>query len=165
MVTKKQILSTIASVVVIGSVVAVPVPAYAAGNGWFGGGNFFSKFVDFFAQKFGLDKTQVTNAMTDFRTQQTKDREKKRLDPLVTQGKITADQETAIITELDALRAKYPFNPQDGKTPDQRNTDRQNMQNEWKAWAQANNIDPTIAGPVGMRMMGGMRGGKNWGGK
>jgi polyhydroxyalkanoate synthesis regulator phasin len=145
--------------VVVGSVVTVPIPAYAAGNGWFGGGNFFSKFVDFFAQKFGLNKTQVTNAMTDFNKQQMADRQKKRLDPLVTSGKITADQETAIITELDALRAKYLFTPSDGKTPEQRKTDRENMQNDWKAWAQANNIDPTIAGPGGMRMGGGMGGG------
>ena len=177
MVTKKQMISTAASFVILGSVVAVPMPAYAAGNGWLGS-NFFTNFVNFFSQKFGLDKTQVTNAMTDFHNQQMANttprptltpqqmdaREKTRLDPLVTSGKITAAQETAIITELDALRAKYPFTT--GETQAQRKTNMTNMQNDWKAWATANNIDPTITGP-GMGMMGGGRGrgfGKgNWG--
>lgn len=166
MVTKQQAISAVASVLLVGSVVAVPMPAYAAGNGWFGG-NFFTNFVNFFAQKFGLDKTQVQNAMTDFHNQQVANttprptmtpqqmdaREKTRLDPLVTSGKITADQETAIIAELDALHAKYPFTP--GETQDQRKTNMQSMQSDWKAWATANNIDPTIINPGGMGMMGG----------
>ena len=176
MVTKKQILTAAASVAIIGSVVAAPMPAFAAGNGWMGS-NFFTNFVNFFSQKFGLDKTQITNAMTDFHkqqmanttprptpTQQQMDaREKARLDPLVTSGKITADQETAIIAEFDALHAKYPFTP--GQTPDQRKTEVQNMQNDWKTWATANNIDPTITGPFGGMMVGHGRGfGRgNWG--
>jgi hypothetical protein len=154
------------------------MPAYAAGNGFFGGSNFLSNFVNFFSQKFGLDKTQVTNAMNDFHTQQMANttprptptqqqmdaREKARLDPLVTSGKITAAQETAIIAELDALHTKYP--PSAGQTSDQRKTQMQNMQNDWKTWATANNIDPTIVGAAGVGMMGGRGRGfgrGNWG--
>ena len=163
---KKKIVSILTVMVVMLSIFAVAKPTYAA-NGWITNNSFFTKLIEFISQKFGLDKTQVQNAVTDFGNQQKatitpkpsqtpqqiQDREKKRLDPLVTQGKITTDQENAILTELTALRAKYPFDK--NQTPDQRKTQIQNMQNDWKVWTQANSIDLTIIGPFGGGMMRG----------
>ena len=48
---------------------------YAGGNGAAGGGtnsgggNFFSGLINFISQKFGLDKTKVQSAMSDYRKQ------------------------------------------------------------------------------------------------
>ena len=61
--------------------------------------------------------------------------EKARLDKLVTQGKITGDQENAII----AILAKYPQDP--NATPEQRETQMTSMQNELKTWAASQKLD------------------------
>jgi hypothetical protein len=167
----KIILSAAASLILLGSVVSIPVQAYAA-NGFMGGGNFFSNLITFISQKFGLDKTLVQNAVTEFQNQQKayitprptlspqeiQDREKQRLDPLVKSGKITQDQENAIITEQAALNTKYPFTGQRQMTADQRKTLMTNRQNDWTTWAKANGIDPTIVGQFGMGGPGVKRG-------
>jgi hypothetical protein len=132
-------------------------------------GNFFQGFVQFFAQKFGLDKTQVQSAVNDYRTQirpkitprptpsaqDIQNREKSKLDKLVSQNKITAVQEQLILDELSALHSKYNFN---NLTPDQRRTKMQEMLNELKTWAQSQRINQGYVLPlIGMR--GGLRGG------
>ncbi len=173
MITKRKLVSLATTLILLGGTLSVTMPAYAA-SGNNGGGNFFSGLIQFIAQKFGLDQNQVKSAVTDYQQQRKatitprptlspqamQDQEKKRLNNLVSQGKITTDQENAILAELAALRAKYPFNAQ--QTPDQRKTQMQNMQNDLKAWAQANNIDFSIVWPMGMRggFGGGFRGGK-----
>jgi len=170
--TKNKILSIVASFILVGSSVAVVKPTYAFSGGLFGSGSYFTKLVDFISQKFGLDKTQVQTAVNDFHAQQKatltprptpsaddiKAQEKRRLDPFVTQGKITADQETAIIAELGAVRAKYPA--VSGETPDQRKTRMTNIQTDLTAWAKANNVDSKYVLPMagGRGMMGGERG-------
>ena len=73
--------------------------------------------------------------------------DKKRLDALVSQGKITQAQEDAIIAELATLRAKYPVDP--NATPEQRKTQMTNIQNDIKSWAKINGIDPTYIMPYG----------------
>lgn len=146
-------MSIFAAALVIGSFFAVR-PTYAATGGFFGG-NFFSEFITFISQRFGLDKTQVQTAVKDFQQQKKatttprptmspEDRttaEKKRLDALVNRGKITSEQENAIIAELAAVRAKYPIDS--NTTPDQRKTQMTSMQNDLKVWAQAQGIDPS----------------------
>lgn len=145
-----------------GSLILTPKSAYAA-YGHFGGGNFFTNFIEFISQKFGLDKTLVQNAVADFRKQEaskitprpTMDpadwqaREKIRLDKLVSDGKITTAQEAAILAEMITLRAKYPFNPEKGDDRDDRKKQMSGFQADWKAWATANNIDPNIVWPMG----------------
>lgn len=169
--SKKKIFIAVVGLVLGSAVIALPAPAYAA-NGWFGQGNFFTKLVEYISQKFGLDKTQVQSAVTDFQQQQKAtitprptlspqdilNREKTRLDNLVSQSKITTDQENAILAELAALRTKYPFDPQSNLTPDQRKAQMQNMQNDWTTWAKANNIDPNLIRPWGMGFGMGGRG-------
>ncbi len=161
MMNKKSSLTILAVMVITGSLF-MSKPAYAA-NGFFGGSNFFTGLVEFISQKFGLDKTKVQSVLQDYQKQkmatiiprptmtpqQQEDAEKKRFDVLVTQGKITNAQETAIIAELAALRAKYPFDQ--NTTPDKRKTQMQDIQKELQAWAHAQNI------PLGyiMRVRGG----------
>jgi len=139
---------------------------------------FFQGLIQFIEQKFGLDKTQVQSAVSEYKAQrqanitprptmsaqQQQDREKARLDKLVQQGKITSDQETAIINELNTLHTKYPVDA--NATAAQRRTQMQSMMNDLKAWATSQNINLSYVMPgFGGGMMGrrGMhRGGGKW---
>ena len=127
--------------------------------------NFFQGLIQSIAQKFGLQQSQVQSVVNDYHQQQKQkmqqnmqDRQKQRLDQLVKDGKITSTQETLIINELASLRNKYnPENMKD-KTPDQRKTQMDSMQNEFKAWAQSQGIDPSIIMPgFGMGPRGRMK--------
>ena len=153
MISKQKILSITAILLMLGTVAATGMPAYAQSNGN-SGGNFFSGLIQFLSQKFGLDQTQVKSAVTEYQTQkkttmqQNADtREKKRLDALVTSGKITKAQEDAINAERMTLRAKY--NPTDFKslTADQRKKKMTDEQNEINAWAKSQGIDPKYVIP------------------
>jgi len=133
--------------------------------------NFFQGLVQFISQKFGLNQDQVKAAVTDYSNQQKatmqqnmQNREKSRLDALVKSGKITADQEQAIITEMAALQAKY--NPANMKnlTPAQRKQQMQDRQSDLKTWATQQGIDLSILMPpmgagMGKGRGGGFRGG------
>jgi polyhydroxyalkanoate synthesis regulator phasin len=171
---KRKIFSIVTAIVIFVSGTAGVAPAYASfGN--FGGGNFFTGLIQFISQKFGLDQNQVKTSVQQYVAQNKKTMptpdptkiqtmEQNRLDKLVSSGKITSEQEGAIINELAALRLKYPATS--GQTPQERKQNIQNMQNDWKTWAQNNGIDPTIimAGPGFMfgGMRGGFRGKRNW---
>lgn len=149
---KQKIVSLFTVALITGSLFAVSQPAYAAESG----GNFFSGLIQFISQKFGLDKSKVQTALQDYKKQtkatitprptissdQQQAQEKKRLDPFVSQGKITADQENALIAELATLRAKYKLDPK--APPEQRKTQTAAMQNELKTWATAQGIDLTV---------------------
>ena len=163
-------ISILAGTVIAGSVFTLSGSVYAA-NGTTGGGNFFSGLITFIAQKFGLDKTKVQTAVQDYQKQvkatitprptltpqQMEETEKKRLDPFVTQGKITQAQEDAILAELTTVRSKYTFTA--NETQDQRKTQKTNMQNELKTWAQGQGIDPTyLMSPLGRGPGGGGKG-------
>jgi hypothetical protein len=123
--------------------------------------NFFQELVQYISQKFGLDKSQVQSAITDFQQQkkatvtprptltpqQITDREKTRLDQLIKDGKITSDQETAIMNEQATLRAKYNFGSTDNLTPDQRKTQMTAMRDETVTWAKSQGIDSSYVMP------------------
>jgi len=131
--------------------------------------NFFQGLITFIEQKFGLNKDQVTAAVADYKNQvkatitprptltpdQIQAQEKTRLDKLVTAGKITAVQETAILTELSALQAKYNLASLTGT---QRKTQMQAMQAELKTWAQSQSPAIDIANLMPLRGMGGPKG-------
>lgn len=129
--------------------------------------NFFQGLIDAIAQKFGLKKTQVQNVITDYQNQQKQlrltnlqQRQKSRLDQLVSQGKITQDQENLILNKLQELQN----NRQNWKnlTPDQRKTAMQKQRTDLQNWAKQNNIDLKYL--YSFRMGKGMMGmrGKGW---
>jgi hypothetical protein len=173
---KKKTVSIITSIVILGSLFATTQTAYAANPG-FGGSNFFSNFIEFISQKLGLDKAKVQSVVQEYQKQvkanitprptmspqARQDAEKKRLNLLVTQGKITGDQENLILAELAALSTKYKFDS--SLTPDKRKSQMTTMQNELKQWAQDNKIDPQYVLSFGRgrgfgegKIEGGMRG-------
>jgi ribosomal protein L3 len=161
MISKNKILGAIL-VAVIGISTLGVTQVHAQTNN-----NPFSGLIQFISQKFGLDQNKVQSAVTDYKTQQKQNfqknqeqNEKNRLDALVKQGKITSDQEQAIINELAALKTKY--NPSNFKnlTADQRKQQITAEQAELKAWAQSQGIDPTYITPGFGRGFRGMH--KGW---
>ncbi len=138
--------------------------------------NPFSKLVQMIAQKFNLDQTQVQSVFDQFwkerrqeLQQNAQKREEERLDKLVTDGKITKEQKQAILDKLADLRNKY--NPENFKdlTVEQRKEKFQEKQNEIKAWAQSQGIDPSYLMPIfgmgGRKSMGGFGHPGFWGKK
>lgn len=169
--SKKILVPFFAFFVILSGILFVVPAAHAQTTNGSSGGNFFSGLVNFIAQKFGLDKTQVQTAITDYKTQHkttitprptlTPDQiiamEKTRFDKLVASGKITQAQETAILSELSTLSSQYNLS---GLTGTQRKTQMQAMQTALKTWATSQGIDPSLimfGGPGRMRGRG-MRG-------
>lgn len=158
MTIRKNILTTLTIVLLGFGPAVVALPAYAAsGNSQ---PNFVQGLVQMIAQKFGLDESQVQSVVTDYANQHKatmqqnmQDREKKRLDTLVSQGKITSAQEQQILDEQKKLASEY--NPQTlkGLTPDERKQKLQQEKAEIDAWSQSAGIDAKYLRPgFGMRM-------------
>jgi hypothetical protein len=177
--SKQKIYGSIVTIILSGSTLfAVPF-VYAQTPGGQPRMNFFQEFIQFFSQKFGLDKTQVQTALTDYQNQrkatitprptitpdQLSARDKTRLDQLVTAGKITGDQETAILNELSALRIKYNPNTLKNETAKERKTQGTAMRDEVVSWAKSQGIDSSYVMPgfgYGRGMMGNKMGGKGF---
>lgn len=115
------------------------------------------------ASKFNLKEADVQNVITAYtkqqqaRMQQTmKQRQKSHLDSLVSQGKITSDQETQILQELARFQSHYSPSTMQSMTQTQRQQARQNEINTLTQWANSNGINPQYVLPFG-----GHRGGWN----
>jgi hypothetical protein len=158
---KQKMLTSLTVVILTGSTLLAVPQAFAQSSGTSPRMNFFQELVQFFSQKFGLDKTQVKTALTDFKqqrkasetprptqtSQQIADREKTRLDKLVADGKISSDQETAIINELAAIRTKYNIEPGNTQTAEQSKTQMTAMREEIVSWAKSQGIDSSYVMP------------------
>lgn len=170
---KQKFTIALATITLLTTVLFATPAAFAAGPSTNSSGNFFQGLISFISQKFGLDKTQVQTAINDYKTQnkptpkptltpdQIQAQEKTRLDKLVSTGKITSAQETLILAELTALRAKYDPAVFKNLTAAQRKQQLQAEQAEIKTWASANGIDPKYVMPgfgLGRMGMGGLRG-------
>ncbi len=125
--------------------------------------NFLQGIIDAIAQKFGLDKTQVQSVITYYQNSQKanfqsnmQNREKSRLDKLVSAGNITQDQEKLILAKFQELQSSR----QNWKslTPDQRKAAMMQQKTDLQNWAKQNNIDPKYLLFGKMHPRGGMRG-------
>lgn len=170
---------TLATAATVSILFATAAPAFAQTANNQSHPGFFQGLIQFIEQKFGLDHSQVQSAVQQYQQQrnanitprptltqqQMSDNEKARLDKLVSNGKITSGQETAILNELSTEQSKYNLQSDSSQ---QKRTDMQAMQNDLKSWAQSNNINPMYVMPFGGGMRGGhgmMKGGRrNWGG-
>ncbi len=152
-------MSVAAATVMFGTLLAGSLPVYAADSTTTTKDTFVSGLVKFIAQKFNLDETKVKAAIDEYHEKNKpteadiKAMEKKRLDSLVSEGKITSDQETAILNKLSELRTKYSPDSMKDLSSDERKAKFDAMQAEIKAWAAANGIDESY-----LRMMGRGRG-------
>jgi Flp pilus assembly protein CpaB len=158
MISKKIILSiAIVGIVGLAAVVAKPVQAQDPSK------NPLSGLVEAIAQKFSLDKTKVQVVVDDFEKKRRADmqkmmeqRMKTKFDALVKQGKITSQQESAILAKLKELKGKN--NPETFKnmTPQERQKAMQDKKTQLEQWAKSQGIDPQYLmfghGP-GMMMM------------
>jgi polyhydroxyalkanoate synthesis regulator phasin len=178
---RKKLTQSLAIAALAATILAAAAPAFAQTTTGQSHVGFFQGLIQFIEQKFGLDQNQVQSAVQQYQAQrkatitprptltqqQMSDNEKSRLDKLVSSGKITSDQESAILTELSSEQSKYNLSSLQSETPQQRKSTMQSMQNDLKTWAQQNNINPMYV----MLFGGGMRGGRgmmkgghgNWG--
>jgi len=112
--------------------------------------NFFQGLVNFIAQKFGLDKTQVQTAVSDYANQRKiamqenrQNREKTHLDSLVTKGTITSEQEQQILNEQAKLHSEYTPASFKNLNAAQRQAQMQKEQAEIQAWSTSTGISAT----------------------
>ena len=137
---KKYILPTIGAMVLVASITVGQVRAQ---------GNSSGALAQTIAQKFGLDKSQVQSAIDDFRqtkfvTRQQKMNEArlKRLDTLVSLGKITEEQKKLILEEQARLEKLHPAGSFKEMTPEERKKIFDAEKSEIGVWAKAHGIDP-----------------------
>lgn len=116
----------------------------------------YQGLVKVIAQKFNLNQSDVQNVVNQYhqqqqatRQQQLQQRLKARLDTLVQQGKITATQEQAILTEFAKLQNEYSPATMQQLTPQQRRQQFQKRQQELRAWAQSQQINLSLIRPLG----------------
>lgn len=111
--------------------------------------NFFSAVVDKISATFGLDKAKVQAVVDEVEKEhkatmntEMKKRQEERLNKLVSEGKITEAQKTAIIKKHEEMRNN--FNPETFKnmTEEQRKAAMEKQHADLEAWAQSQGIDP-----------------------
>ncbi len=112
-------------------------------------GNVFSGLAQAIALKFNLNQNDVQSAILSYRQTNAQNMLKNKLDALVTAGKISGDQENAIINEVTSLKQKY-------MTGTKNKSDLQNMANDFRSFLISQNIDPAIIPIFTMRMKMGM---------
>ncbi len=117
----------------------------------------FSGLAQAIASKFNLNEADVQSAISSYRQQQMINRQKMRLDRLVSEGKITSSQESAILQELATIKNQFNSSSLKGMTQTQRQQAFQNERNVITQWAQSQNppINPAYVFPFGMGHKGG----------
>lgn len=110
-----------------------------------------STLLDRIIEKFGLNKSEVEQLVTDYRTErriQMQAQYEERLNQAVTDGKITKEQKELILEKHNQLQSQWDYEKQQ----------RQQHREEIQAWAEKNGIDLSYVG-FGMGQGHGNRGG------
>jgi len=142
----KKILVPVFAIVIAGStLVGVSAIAHAQT-----GTTPFAGLAQAIASKFNLNQSDVQSAITSYMQQNMQNRQKNRLDKLVSAGKITSAQETAILAELATLQSQYSPSSFQGMTQAQRQQAMQDRKNALTTWANAQGINPAYVMPFGM---------------
>ena len=151
----KKMLIPMAAVAVIGAGVIGAASVSAATDTT----NPQASLVQKLADTFHLDKSKVQAVFDQQRTENQANHEanyEKRLDQLVTDGKITSAQKTAILAENKKLKAELDA-VKDSTDKTARRTAMQNVRTEAQTWATQNNIDEHyLMGGIGGHPRGGM---------
>jgi len=97
------------------------------------------------ADKFGLNKDEVQKVFDEEHAARQAEMEAKnseRLEKLVSEGKITAEQKTLILNKQKELREKHQANRGnfEGKTPEEMKTQMEAERTALEAWAKENGI-------------------------
>lgn len=104
------------------------------------------------AQKFNLNKDEVQQVFDEDRTEHEEERQaelKTKLDQAVTNGKITADQETKLLAKLAEMKADRPdFKNMTDAEREAARTQMEAKRTAFEAWLKENNI-PTDLVPQG----------------
>lgn len=109
-----------------------------------------STLLDKIIEKFGLNRTEVEQVVTDYRTErrnQMQTQYEQRLNQAVADGKITEEQKKLILEKHNQLQSQW----------DAESNERQQHREEMQAWAKENNLDLSYLG------MGMGRGGRGMG--
>lgn len=138
---KKKIIALILALTTIGFGSLALSPVFAQSNP-----NPASGLVSAIAQKFNLDQGQLQSFVTSYRQQNRQNKLQNHLDQLVTQGKITKDQETAILAEISSLKSKYNLNSLGTMSIQDRRQALTNAHNEFKTWTQSQGINLPLFG-------------------
>lgn len=132
----------------LASVVGVASAATTNSNG-------SESLIDKIATKFNLNKDEVKALFDEERTEreaQMKTKQEERLNTLVSEGKITADQKAKIIAKQEELKTKREANrdAMKDKTDAERKAAMEKERTELEQWAKDNGIDTQY-----LRMLGG----------
>lgn len=154
----KKLLIPVFAVVVTGSTL---FGLKATVNAQTSGGH-FSGLAQAIATKFSLNQSDVQSAITAYMQQQQvnwqqnmQQRQKQRYAQLVSQGKITSAQETAILGELTTVQSQYSPGSFQGMTQTQRQQAMQNEKSTLTSWANSHGINPEYVMPFGIGHRGG----------
>jgi chorismate mutase len=141
----KKIFIPVLTVIVAGSVLLGVTTAVFAQTGKtpFGG------LALALATKFNLNQADVQSFLNTYMQQNRQQGQKNRYDQLVSQGKITSAQETAILNELATLKGQADPATMKNMTQAQRQQAFQTQKDTLTAWAKAQGIDPQYVLPFG----------------
>lgn len=106
-----------------------------------------SSIVQKIADRFGLNKDEVQKVFDEehaARRTEMQAKMEERLNTLVTEGKITAEQKMLIQNKMKELQAERQANKEKMKslTPEQMKEEMESKKTELDAWAKENGIDP-----------------------
>lgn len=149
---KKVILTAL-----IAGVITLGIVGTSTANAYFGRSN-QNDFAQKFADKFGLNQTEVQTFFDDIHQQmheqhqaEMQTRHEERLSELVSEGQISEEQKQLILQKQAEQQANREDNLEEWQnlTREERRTQMEEHREEMQSWAAANGIDMSLIGPFG----------------